>query len=231
MKAPAGWLLDLGGKAVPYAEAWALQKELVAARQAGRIPDVVVLLEHPPVITVGRSGRPEHLRASPEDLASRGIQHYRVERGGSVTYHGPGQLVGYPIVDLGTMGEDVTRYMRTMEESIIRTLECFGIAAVREKGYPGVWVGGAKICSVGVAVRRRVTMHGFALNVAGALDAFSLVNPCGLGRPVTSMSAVLGHPVEITEVRRVYPEQFGRSFGIVLSPITRRDLEAALALV
>ncbi len=231
MRAARGWLLDLGGDPVPFAEAWALQKDLVAARQRGEIPDVLVLLEHLPVVTVGRSGKPEHLRATREELASAGIELFRVERGGSATYHGPGQLVGYPIVDLGAMGRDVVRYMRTMEESLIQTLERFGIAAARERGYPGVWVGGAKICSVGVAVKRGVTMHGFALNVTTALDAFSLINPCGLDRPVTSMSAILGRPVETIEVRRIYPEQFSRAFGIELAPVTIVELEAARAVV
>ncbi len=226
-----GWLLDLRDGPVPYAEAWALQRDLVDARQRGEIPDVLMLLEHLPVVTVGRSGKSEHLRATREELASAGIELFRVERGGSATYHGPGQLVGYPIVDLGAMGRDVVRYMRTMEESLIQTLERFGIAAVREKGYPGVWVGGAKICSVGVAVKRGVTMHGFAINVTTALDAFSLINPCGLDRPVTSMSAVLGHPVETVEVRQAYPEQFSRAFGIELDPVTMLELEATLALV
>jgi len=231
MKAARGWLLDLGGDLVPFAEAWALQKGLVAARQRGGIPDVLMLLEHPPVVTLGRSGRPEHLRVTREELRSGGIDLFRVERGGSATYHGPGQLVGYPIVDLRVMGGDVVRYMRTMEESLIQTLGQFGIAAVRERGYPGVWFGGAKICSVGVAVKRGVTMHGFALNVANVLGGFALINPCGLDRPVTSMSAVLGRPVDITEVRQAYPEQFSRAFGIDLVPFPAADLEQARALV
>lgn len=231
MKAARGWLLDLGGDPVPYAEAWALQKGLVAARQRGGIPDVLVLLEHPPVVTVGRSGRSEHLRATREELLSVGIELFRVERGGSATYHGPGQLVGYPIVDLRVVNEDVGRYVRTLEATIIATLAAFGIAAGREPGLPGVWVAGAKICALGVAVQRRVTMHGFALNVTTALDAFALINPCGLDRPVTSMSAVLGRPVDVAEVRRVYPEQFSRAFGIDLVPVKAADLEQALALV
>ncbi|MDI6771461.1 MAG: lipoyl(octanoyl) transferase LipB [bacterium] len=231
MKAARGWLLDLGGDPVPFAEAWELQKSLVAARQRGGIPDVLVLLQHPPVVTLGRSGRAEHLRATREELLSAGIELFRIERGGSATYHGPGQLVGYPIVDLRVMGGDVVRYMRTMEESLIQTLGQFGIAAVRERGYPGVWLGGAKICSVGVAVKRGVTMHGFALNVATALDGFALINPCGLDRPVTSMSAVLGRPVDLGEVRRAYPEQFSRAFGIDLTPVTAADLAQAHALV
>ncbi|MDQ7840227.1 MAG: lipoyl(octanoyl) transferase LipB [bacterium] len=231
MKAARGWLLDLGGDPVPFAEAWALQKGLVAARQRGGIPDVLVLLEHPPVVTVGRSGRAEHLRLTREELLSVGIELFRVERGGSATYHGPGQLVGYPIVDLRVVNEDVGRYVRTLEATIIATLQAFGITAGREPGLPGVWVAGAKICALGVAVQRRVTMHGFALNVTTALDGFSLINPCGLDRPVTSMSAVLGRPVDIAEVRRAYPEQFSRAFGIDLVPITAADLEQAHALV
>ncbi|MBM3470564.1 MAG: lipoyl(octanoyl) transferase LipB [Armatimonadetes bacterium] len=231
MKAARGWLLDLGGNQVPFAEAWALQKYLVAARQHGEIPDVLVLLEHPPVVTLGRSGKAEHLRATREEMLSAGIELFRIERGGSATYHGPGQLVGYPIVDLRLVNEDIVRYVRALEATIIDTLGAFGIAAGREPGLPGVWVAGAKICALGVAVQRRVTMHGFALNVTTGLGGFSLINACGLDRPVTSMSAVLGRPVDIAGVRRVYSEQFSRAFGIDLVQVTAADLEQARALV
>lgn len=227
MKAVNGWLLDLGGDPVPFAEAWALQKWLVSARQRGEIPDVLVLLEHPPVVTLGRSGRTEHLRATREDLRSAGVELFSTERGGGATYHGPGQLVGYPIVDLRAVNEDIVRYVRALEATIIETLGAFGIAACRESGLPGVWVAGAKICALGVAVQRRVTMHGFALNVAAGLGGFSLINPCGLDRPVTSMSAVLGRPVDIAAVRRAYPGQFSRAFGINLLPVALADLDQA----
>lgn len=224
-----GWLIDLRGDPVPYADAWALQRDLVRSRQAASIPDSLILLEHAPVVTLGRSAKVAHLRLSPEALASRGIELFEVERGGDVTYHGPGQLVGYPILDLRALREDVVRYVRLLEESVIATLAVFGIAGGRLPGYPGVWVDGAKVCAVGVAVKRRVTMHGFALNVATDLDAFEVINPCGLGRPVTSMATILGRAVEVADVRDVYAETFSRVFGIGLTPADPAAVHAARA--
>lgn len=223
---PAGWLLDLAGGAVDYAEAWALQRALVAGRQEGRVPDLLLLLEHAPVITIGRSGRRGNVLMPAEELRRRGIALYEVERGGDVTYHGPGQLVGYPIVHLRGLGEDVGRYVRLLEESVIATLASFGITAGRERGYPGVWVGGAKICAVGVAVKRAVTMHGFALNVTTPPEAFAAINPCGLGRPVTSMAAVLGRPVALADVRPIYAAAFSRVFELPLQPASLQALPA-----
>jgi lipoate-protein ligase B len=213
-----GWLIDLRGDPVPYAEAWALQHDLLQARQAGTIPDSLILLEHAPVVTLGRSAKAGHLLLSPKALAARGIELFEVERGGDVTYHGPGQLVGYPILDLRALQEDVVRYMRLLEESVIATLAAFGIAGARLRGYPGVWVDGAKVCAVGVAVKRRVTMHGFALNVTPDLDSFAVINPCGLSRPVTSMAAILGRAVAVDDVRGAYAGVFSRVFGIGLTP-------------
>jgi lipoate-protein ligase B len=226
MTAAHGWLLDLDQGPMSYAEVWALQRELLRARQNGLIPDVLILLEHQPVVTLGRSADRTHLLLPHEALAARGIDLFEVERGGSVTYHGPGQLVGYPIVDLRAVGEDVGRFVRTLEATVIETLAAFEITAARRPGYPGVWVGEAKICALGVAIRRRVTMHGFALNVTTDLDGFNVINPCGLGQPVTSMAAVLGRPVDLAAVRRAYAERFVDLFGI---PLQRRSLEDACA--
>ncbi|MCL6552043.1 MAG: lipoyl(octanoyl) transferase LipB [Firmicutes bacterium] len=224
MRAPAaGWLLEFDAGLVDYIEAWALQRALVAARQEARVPDVLLLLEHAPVITIGRRGRREHVLLSPDELRRRGISVYEVERGGDVTYHGPGQLVGYPIVHLRALGEDVVRYVRLLEETVIVALAAFGIAAGRERGYPGVWVDGAKICAVGVAVKRAVTMHGLALNVATPPEAFAAINPCGLGRPVTSMAAVLGRPVALADVRRAYAAAFTQVLG---RPLRATSLQA-----
>jgi lipoate-protein ligase B len=228
MTSAPGWLLELGTDPQPYADAWAFQRDLVRARQTGAIPDVLLLLEHPPVVTLGRSGKTQNLLVSPDALRARGIDLFEVERGGDVTYHGPGQLVGYPIVDLRALDEDVVRYMRTLEESLIRTLAGFGIDAERERGYPGVWVGGAKVAAMGVAVKRRVTMHGFALNVNTDLSVFDVINPCGLGRPVTSVSRLLGRHVEMNQVRAVYAAQFSQVFGIPLAPVDRARVDAAL---
>lgn len=224
-----GRLLDLTGSLIPYAEAWAMQRDIVQARQVGAVPDTLILLEHAPVVTIGRSGKRANLMVPPETLAVQGIEVFDIERGGDVTYHGPGQLVGYPILDLRALNEDIVRFMRALEESVIATLEIFGITAGRDRGFPGVWVDGAKICAVGVAVRRRVTMHGFALNVNIDLDAFSVINPCGLGRPVTSMARLLGHSIDLAEVGRVYAGRFANAFGIDLARIDRAVVDDALA--
>lgn len=225
---PTGWLLDLCGGLTPYPDAWALQKALVAARHLWQIADGLVLLEHDPVFTAGRSARAEHLLVPREALAARGFRVYEIERGGSVTYHGPGQLVGYPILDLRNYGDDVVKYVRSLEDTVIRTLADFGIAAQRVRGYPGVWVGDEKIGAVGVAVKRKVTMHGFALNVDPDLEHFAYINPCGLGRPVTSLARVLGRPITVDEVRPVYARRFTDVFGLSLAPISRGRLEQSL---
>jgi lipoate-protein ligase B len=227
MTSRRGWLLDLSGR-TPYAHAWALQKRLVSARQQDRVPDGLILLEHPPVITLGRSTRAEHLLVPVPVLAARGFEVYEVERGGSVTYHGPGQLVGYPILHLGSYGEDVVGYVRALEDTLIRTLRRYGIDARRLAGYPGVWVGDEKIASVGVAIKRKVTMHGFALNVDPDLSHFAVINPCGLDRPVTSMARVLGRAVAVDDVRLAYREAFSEVFALDLEPVSASDLDAAL---
>lgn len=215
--ARVAWLVDCGR--MSYADAWALQRALVAARQADRIEDVILLVEHPPVITVGRGGRSAHILVPRDLLAARGFDVYDVERGGDVTYHGPGQLVGYPIVNLRALDEDVVRYVRLLEAALIHALEGFGIAAQRVRGYPGVWVGDAKIAAVGVAIKRKVTMHGFALNVAPDLDHFAVINPCGLGKPVTSMARVLGRPVPLTEAQPSVAQSLGEVFEMTLVPV------------
>ncbi|MBI2972877.1 MAG: lipoyl(octanoyl) transferase LipB [Armatimonadetes bacterium] len=212
------WLLEFTRKVTPYAEAWDLQKRLVEARQQERIGDGLILLEHAPVFTLGRSSRPEHLPYPRETLTELGFSVYEIERGGSVTYHGPGQLVGYPILDLRSYNEDIVKYMRSLEETLIRTLADFGINAQRLRGFPGVWVADEKIAAIGVAVKRKVTMHGFALNVAPDLAHFAYINPCGLNKPVTSMTKVLGRPVSMSEVREAYARSFGEVYGLSLSP-------------
>ena len=215
--ARVAWLVDCGR--MSYADAWALQRALVAARQADLIEDVILLVEHPPVITVGRGGRSAHILVPRDLLAARGFDVYDVERGGDVTYHGPGQLVGYPILNLRALDEDVVRYVRLLEAALIRALAGFGIPAQRVRGYPGVWVGDAKIAAVGVAIKRKVTMHGFALNVAPDLDHFAVINPCGLGKPVTSMARVLGRPVPLTEAQPLVAQSLGEVFEMTLVPV------------
>jgi lipoate-protein ligase B len=187
-------IIDLG--TCDYAEAWRVQQELVAARRRNELPDTMVLAEHPHVLTLGRGAHRKNL------LASADMQIFEVERGGDVTYHGPGQLVGYPILFLREDERDVHLYLRHIEQAIIRTLAEFAIAADRRPGFTGVWVGSRKLASLGVAVRGWVTSHGFALNVCTNLDRFSTINPCGLPASVMgSMTHILGRPVAVAEVR------------------------------
>lgn len=224
-----GWLLNLIGGITPYVRAWELQQTVVPARRDAAITDGLILLEHEPVFTIGRSTRPEHLLVPRDTLRAQGFGVYEIERGGSITYHGPRQLVGYPILHLGGYGNDVVGYMRRLEESVLRTLRAFDIDADRRQGFPGVWVGERKIGAVGVAVKRKVTMHGFALNVDPDLSHFDLINPCGLGKPVTSMARVLGRPVTLEEVAPVYAAQFEALFDLRLSPTTWDGLVARAA--
>ncbi|HEY8369316.1 MAG TPA: lipoyl(octanoyl) transferase LipB [Thermodesulfobacteriota bacterium] len=203
---------DLGR--VPYAEALALQRDLARRRQAGEVPDTLLLCEHPPVVTLGRASRPEHLLASREALERRGVEVFDVERGGDVTYHGPGQLVGYPIVDLHGHGRDLHRYLRALEEVIIRTAAAFGVAAGRVAGKTGVWVGDRKLASIGIHVSRWVSWHGLAVNVTDeALPGFELIVPCGLaGVRMTTLTREAGRPVTLTEAKRALEEAFRAAF-------------------
>lgn len=228
MRCRPAWRVDLLGLA-DYEATWALQHHLVALRQQGRIPDVLLLLEHPPVITCGRATRPEHLLTPRETLRRMGFGVFDVERGGSVTYHGPGQLVGYPIVDLRAYGENVVGYVRMLEESVIRTLHGYGVHATRRPGFPGVWVGDEKVAAVGVAVRRRVTLHGFALNVSANLDHFRVINPCGIGYTPTSLEKLLGRSVPLGEVREAYAAAFEEVFGVRLEAVPADRLAPASA--
>ena len=219
-----GWFLNLREGPTPYADAWALQKALIGARQREELADGLILLEHEPVFTIGRSARADHLLVPREFLTGKGFEVYDIERGGSVTYHGPGQLVGYPILDLRAYNEDVVKYVRSLEETILRTLQDFGLAAQRLRGFPGVWAGHEKIAAVGVAVKRKVTMHGFALNVGPDLAPFDYINPCGIGRPVTSMARLLGRPLPVDEVRPAYARRFAEVFDLTLGAVAREDL-------
>ena len=194
-----------------YGKALELQRELVAARQQGSIPDQLLLLEHPHVITLGRNGRMENLLASDAALASAGISFYPINRGGDVTYHGPGQLVGYPILDLREWKRDVGAYVRAIEQAIIDTLADYGIFAGRIPGLTGVWVDQCKIAAIGVHIGRWVTSHGFALNVSTDLSYFQYIVPCGLNKSVTSM-AQLGARASMAEASRAVAAHFGRVF-------------------
>jgi lipoyl(octanoyl) transferase len=200
---------DLGR--MEYGPAFELQRGLVEKRKRGLIPDQLLIVEHPHVITLGRNGRPEHLLASGEVLRRAGISFHPTDRGGDITYHGPGQVVGYPIVDLREWKRDVTAYVRAIEQVLIDTLAGFGIAAGRAAGSTGVWVGQRKVAAIGVHISRWVTSHGFALNVTTDLSYFQYIVPCGLSKPVTSM-AELGCRAGREEVVRTLARNFGGFF-------------------
>jgi lipoyl(octanoyl) transferase len=201
---------------VAYADALALQRALVDDRRAGRVDDVLLLLEHPHVLTLGvrGDGGRAHILAPTDTLAARGIEVHETGRGGGITYHGPGQIVGYPIVDLQPDRCDVHRYVRDIEEVLIRTAADYGIAAQRVDGLTGVWVGHDKLAAIGVRIARWVTSHGFAFNVTTDLAYFDLIVPCGIAdRGVTSLARVLGRPVDRVEVEDRIVVHFGAVFG------------------
>jgi lipoyl(octanoyl) transferase len=196
---------------IGYGPALELQQELIAGRKQGTVPDHLLLLEHPHVITLGRNGHLENLLASEEIMERAGIAFFPTDRGGDVTYHGPGQLVAYPILDLREWKRDVGAFVRAVEQTIIDTLADYGIEAGRIPKLTGVWVGERKIAAIGVHISRWVTSHGLALNVSTDLSYFQYIVPCGLTKPVTSM-AQLGVRVTLEEVSRKLAAHFGRVF-------------------
>ena len=206
---------------VSYPDALALQQQLVEDRKQGRISDRLLLLEHPPVITLGVRARNDrsHVLQSEAALAARGVALFETGRGGDVTYHGPGQLVGYPIFDLKPDRCDGHQYVRDLEEVLIRAVTVFGIAAHRVKGLTGIWVGEAgmeeKLAAIGVRISRWVTSHGFALNVNTDLDGFQLIVPCGIAdRGVTSIQRLVGHRVQMVEVENAVVAAFEQVFAV-----------------
>ncbi|GIV09649.1 MAG: octanoyltransferase [Fimbriimonadales bacterium] len=215
-------LLDLG--VIRYEPALQLQRTLHAQRVAGAIPDTLLLLEHPPVITLGKAFHPEHLRHAHEFYAQHGIELYPTDRGGDVTCHNPGQLVGYPIFDLAQHGRDLHKFLRDLEEVLIRALATLGIEAHREAGFTGAWVHNAKIAAIGVKVTKWVSMHGFALNVSNDLSLFSTIVPCGIAdRPVTSIQQVLGQTVPMDLVKQRIVQAFEEVFGVEFT-VQNRDV-------
>jgi len=201
---------------VPYAEALALQKQLVEERRHGRIGDVLLLVEHPHVLTLGvrGDGGRSHILAAPDILQSRGVEVHETGRGGDITYHGPGQIVGYPIIDLKPDRCDVHRYVRDIEDVLIRVAADYGVTAERVAGLTGVWVGGEKVAAIGVRIARWITSHGFALNVTTDLDYFNLIVPCGIAdRGVTSLSKLLGKPLDRREVEDRLVQRFTDVFS------------------
>ncbi|MFP3870027.1 MAG: lipoyl(octanoyl) transferase LipB [Syntrophobacteria bacterium] len=206
-----GWLVNLGQ--TNYRQVLDLQHRLVQLRRENHVPDILLLVEHDPVITMGRRVNYEHVLASPRQLAAEGIEIVHAERGGSVTYHGPGQLVSYPIVHLSQRKLGVRTFIHLLEEIIIRTLARFAIPARRHPEHRGVWVQGQKVASVGVAIRHWVSFHGLALNVSPNLDHFCYISPCGLKHElVTSMTELLDNPPDMEVVRNLVAEKFCRFF-------------------
>jgi lipoyl(octanoyl) transferase len=236
-------MIDLG--TIGYAEAAALQERLVTARKLGAVPDLLLFCEHPHVITLGRNGKRENLRV-PEDVLSRqGVEFHHTNRGGDITYHGPGQVVGYPILDLNGIRRDVVWYVRQLEQYMIQATSCCGIEAFRVPGCTGVWVKGSmatagtaasdplrpteKLASIGVHISRWVTSHGFAYNVSTDLRFFDLITPCGIADcRVTSLERLLGHSVSRAEVIARLCDGFSEAFGLELTSATAGDLDGWL---
>lgn len=241
-----GWLvktcryIDLG--LIAYEQAFALQQRLVAARKAGATQDVLLFCEHLPVITMGRNGKREHLLASEHLLRQRNVEFFETSRGGDVTFHGPGQIVGYPILQLAAIRKDVVWYVRMLEEVMIRATNEYGLAARREPGKTGVWVeppgntaaplqaASEKIGAIGVHISRWVTSHGFAYNVSTDLRQFDLIVPCGIaGRKATSLEKLLGRSVPVADVAPRLAHHFGEVFGMDLRPASSAELIEMLA--
>jgi lipoyl(octanoyl) transferase len=231
--------IDLG--LIGYDEAYTLQKRIVAARKADAVGDILLLCEHPHVITQGRNGKREHLLASENVLRQKGVAFYETSRGGDVTYHGPGQIVGYPILNLAAIRRDVVWYVRMLEEVMIRASSDFGVAATRESGKTGVWVapdvpaanrcgrfpglGAEKLGAIGVHITRWVTSHGFAYNVSTDLRFFDLIVPCGIAdRKATSLEKLLRHSVDSREVASRLTRHFGEVFSLDMQPASLDNL-------
>ena len=229
-----GLVVNLG--VMEYGAAWELQRRIVAARKAGAVPDVLLLCEHPHVITLGRSGKLANLRASDRVLRQMEVSFFETDRGGDITYHGPGQIVGYPIVNLAEIRRDVAWYMRSLEEAMIRATAEFGIPSRRVAGRTGVWVdapaesgGEEKLAAIGVHLSRWVTSHGFAYNVSTDLRYFDLIVPCGIaGKRATSLEQLLGHSVKMEEVSPRIATHFGELLGLELRPMRPGDLDTML---
>jgi lipoyl(octanoyl) transferase len=236
-------IIDLGQ--VAYGEAAALQQRLVAARKIGAVPDLLLFCEHPHVITLGRNGKRENLRVSEDLLIREGVEFHHTNRGGDITYHGPGQIVGYPILDLNGLRRDVGWYVRQLEQCMIQATSRFGVRAFRVSGCTGVWVQGSaaigsspegdhcraeeKLASIGVHISRWVTSHGFAYNVSSDLRFFDLITPCGIpGCRITSLEKLLGNPVSRAAVVARLGEGFSEAFGLELTSATARELSTWL---
>ncbi|HXR33984.1 MAG TPA: lipoyl(octanoyl) transferase LipB [Verrucomicrobiae bacterium] len=227
---------DLG--LISYADAYALQQRLAAARKAGALQDVLLLCEHPHVITLGRNAKRENLLVSEDVLRQKGVELHATNRGGDITYHGPGQIVGYPILNLGAIKRDVGWYVRTLEDAMINVSGDFGVTAFRVKGKTGIWVQVGeraeameeKLGAIGVHISRWVTTHGFAYNVSTDLRFFDLIIPCGIaGRKATSLEKLLSRNVALDEVKPRLGHHFAELFSIAPRPISNEELSSILS--
>lgn len=220
-------VVDIGR--TKYSEAWDLQKEIFAARLDNRIGDVLLLTEHNHVYTLGKAADDNHLLAGEEELRRKGIDVHWIDRGGDVTYHGPGQIVGYPILDLNRYYTDIHRYLRDIEEVIIRTLKEYTIVAERDKEFTGVWVKDEKIAAIGVKVSRWITMHGFALNVNTDVGYFDRIIPCGIfHKGVVSLQQCVARPIPLLDVQHHLVHHFSHVFNVRIKQISREELELLL---
>jgi lipoate-protein ligase B len=211
-----------------FKDIWDIQKKLVVLRHQSKIPDCLLLTEHEPVLTMGRATSQSNILCSKEELISRKIDLFEIERGGDVTFHGPGQLVAYPIIDLTQRGRDLHLYLRDLEQLIITTLGELGLEAGTKKGLTGVWVKDHKLAAIGVAVSRWITYHGLALNVNTDMDYFKLINPCGITQyPVGSISQMMGHDYALGEIADLLADTFACSFNYEMEEVA--DLGVVLA--
>ncbi len=219
----SGYWVDLGR--ISYEEAFDIQEQALAARIKGRLPSTVILQESPPVFTIGRTGSRCNILASAAELERRGIQVLEVNRGGDVTYHGPGQLVASPLLFLGDLGLNANQYLHRLEDVLIALLASFGVHAHKKDGYPGVWWKQSKLAAVGIAVKHGYTFHGLALNVNVDLSPFDLINPCGVKQmPVASLCHVLGRPVSMPEIKQRLRDALEKSFSLNFELLSRPRL-------
>ncbi len=217
------WNVDLGCR--DFVDIWELQKRLVASRQKGAIPDVLLFVEHPPTYTIGRGGNIEHLLVSKLELEKIGVTLVETDRGGDITFHGPGQIVGYPILDLNSIEPDVHHYLRRLEDVLVRALARFDIKGRPVDGLTGVWHSQGKVAAIGVRVSRWVTSHGFALNVSTDLSYFNRIVPCGIfGKAVTSMESILGDTIPLVSVRGAVSAEFGKVFDRRVMSVSEETL-------
>ncbi len=226
-KKKRGYWLDLG--LMPYKQAFSIQEELIQARMAGRISPTIILQENPPVFTIGRTGTRSNILISSEELRQRGIEVLDVDRGGDITYHGPGQLIVSPLLYLGDIDLNANQFLHRLEDVLIALLAGYGIRASKKEGYPGVWWNHSKVGAVGIAVKHGHTFHGFSLNVSLELTPFSLINPCGVDRmPVASLNQILACDVSMAEVKDKLQEIIDQTFFLQVENVYWAELRKIL---